>query len=116
MITWENDRVMFYDVDETLILWNYDKTEENLARAIQVGDCWVLPNRSMIESLKRNKARGHTIIVWTQSGYEWGRTVVEMLQLTEYVDLVISKPTRYYDDLPPDKWIGEWKNSVKYTP
>lgn len=128
----------FFDVDDTLIMWNRPSVDDPNAieitcptsralRAIQdlnedgsltpdadvepieVGT-WVervTPHKKHIEQLKLHKLRGHTIVVWSAGGWEWAEAAVRALKLEKYVDLVIEKPTWYYDDLQPHEFMGK---------
>jgi hydroxymethylpyrimidine pyrophosphatase-like HAD family hydrolase len=117
---------VFCDVDDTLVMWNATP-EELEARGVDF-TCpgalvtidedgtegfapeWkqrLLPHRKHIEQLKKHKQRGHTVIVWSAGGYDWAAAVVKALGLETYVDLVISKPTWFYDDLTPDEFMGK---------
>lgn len=111
-----SNRVCCYDVDETLVMWNFDETKYDMKDIIWIDGEALLPNKSVIQSLKRNKTRGFAIVVWSQSGYDWGAKVVERLELTSYVDVILCKPFRYYDDLNADYWMGQWKDAKNYEP
>jgi hydroxymethylpyrimidine pyrophosphatase-like HAD family hydrolase len=108
MIIFKTNQLICYDVDETLIMWN-----KGILSTIPIKDPFiigvtnhVLPNEKHIELLKKHKARGFTVIVWSAQGVEWAEAVVKALELEEYVDAVFSKPSGYVDDLPVDEWIG----------
>lgn len=124
MIAIPCNQTVFFDVDDTLVMW--DATPEELkARGVnficpgsiididndgnkQFSPPWterLLPHRKHIEQLKKHKMRGHTIIVWSAGGWDWATAVVKALQLDNFVDLVISKPTWAYDDLQPAEFI-----------
>lgn len=60
-----------------------------------------------IKLLMNHKARGKTIIVWSQGGYQWAEAVVKALGLTEHVDFIMSKPRAYVDDLPVQEWMKD---------
>jgi hypothetical protein len=114
----------YYDVDDTLVMWNAS-AEELESRGVDFtcpgsftfidGEMresppWsarLLPHRKHIEQLKKHKMRGHTNIVWSAGGYDWAAAVVKALGLEDYVDLVISKPTWFYDDLTPEEFMGK---------
>jgi len=109
----ENDHVVCFDVDSTLIEWIWDQFEKselydqgnlidirmnNYATSVK-------PHKVHIELLKRYKAKGKFVIVWTQSGYAWGEAVVKALGIEEYVDVILTKPEKYIDDLKADEWM-----------
>lgn len=121
----------FFDVDDTLVMWN--TTPEQLAKRGVDFDCpgsfvlidgelresppWkqrLLPHRKHIEQLIKHKQRGHTIIVWSAGGYDWAAAVIKALKLENFVDLAISKPTWAYDDLQPTEFIPKPSYSKDY--
>lgn len=132
MIVLPCNQTVFCDVDDTLVMWS--ATQEQLdahgvsitcpgSYAIIDGELvqspsWtekLLPHFAHIEQLKKHKARGHTIIVWSAGGWDWAKVAVQALGLEQYVDLVISKPTWSYDDKNPEDFIpkSQWmKNTV----
>lgn len=133
MLIFPCKQTTFFDVDDTLVMWNATQQELD-ARGVWF-ECppstwtvdptdphsvpapvpaWqerLLPHRYHIEQLKKHKIRGHTIVVWSAGGYDWAAAVVKALKLEEYVDLVISKPIWAYDDLQPNEFIPKvsWK-------
>ena len=60
-----------------------------------------------IEELIRQKKSGTRIVVWSASGVQWAEAVVKSLGIEKYVDAVLSKPTRVYDDKDPIEWLPE---------
>lgn len=111
----KNEKVIYIDCDETLILWNYRTEFED--KTIEIGregfKCRVLPHEPHITEIKRHKARGQSIVVWSAAGFEWATQVVQALQLEDYVDLVMSKPFAYYDDLSSQEFMGT-KRYIRY--
>ena len=99
------------DIDDTLVLWQkptkkdkhefinftcpYTKTIHNLK-----------PHKGHIELLKKYKKRNLGVIVWSAGGAMWAKEVVIKLNLEKYVDLIITKPSRYVDDLEISEWAG----------
>lgn len=116
-----SDLVVGVDVDDTLVSWQpLDESEAELTYALHLAphnECkivhvqfngkirsyWSYP--SNIESLKTHKHKGHKIIVWSGSGWEWAAAVVAALQLEKYVDLVTSKPKWLLDDMRPEEFM-----------
>lgn len=108
MIVFKTNQLVAYDCDETLVMWNKGELY-----SIPIDDPFikgiinfVQPNEKHIELMKKHKARGFTVIVWSAQGVEWAEAVVKALKLEEFVDAVFSKPSAYVDDLPVTEWIG----------
>jgi hydroxymethylpyrimidine pyrophosphatase-like HAD family hydrolase len=79
----DSDKALFCDVDDTLITWDLDK--------------WY-PNTKVVDLIKRFNSRNQPVIVWSAGGYEWAQTVVDALQIQEFVTLVMAKPAWFCDD------------------
>lgn len=110
MVTFENDNVVFFDCDETLVLWNIpiDTPNDDIIQILTDGFySTVIVHKEHVKLLKQFKARGHKVIVWSQGGFNWARAVVKSLGLEEFVDLVICKPKWYVDDLPCEAFMGK---------
>ena len=109
MKIFENDNVVFFDCDETLVIWNYAKEDEQ--KTIKFDnygyDVHLLPHYEHMKLLQQFKARGHVVIVWTQGGFDWGKKVVETLGLSKFVDAIVCKPKWYVDDLPCEAFMGK---------
>jgi FMN phosphatase YigB (HAD superfamily) len=98
---------LFSDVDETLILFGKEDHPEAIELENNGFKMRVVPHKKHIDMIKRCKFRGHRIVVWSAGGSEWAEHVVKSLGLEDYVDLVISKPDFYIDDLKSDKFMPE---------
>jgi hypothetical protein len=109
MIVFKTDQMVTYDCDDTLVMWGLDDKSKN----IQIEDPYikglsnfVTPHERHIEMMKKHKARGFTVVVWSADGVEWAEAVVKALKLEEYVDAVFGKPSMYVDDLHCELWMG----------
>lgn len=105
----ENENVVCFDCDDTLVLWfsgcdpkdkvnilcPYSKTIDSLK-----------PHKRHIDLLKKYKGRGMTVIVWSAAGYQWAEAVVKALELEDYVDFVQTKPSKYVDDMTAEHVLG----------
>jgi hypothetical protein len=101
-----NENIVMFDVDDTLVIWNFP--------AERKGECvlfngfgkteLLLPHGPNIKMLKQFKVRGHKVIVWSQGGAQWAAEVVKVLKLEEFVDLVMTKHKWIVDDLPAYMW------------
>jgi FMN phosphatase YigB (HAD superfamily) len=102
----ENDNIVTFDVDDTLVMW--DIIPELMHKAIKFNnfgyETMLIPHEPHIKLLKQFKARGQYVIVWSQGGYQWAREVVKTLGLEDWVDEVKTKPKWIVDDLPAAAW------------
>ncbi len=105
----ENGNSIFFDVDDTLIIHS-DILSLELQERVTIKDPYLdleftyTPHLSHINLLKRNYNRGKIIVVWSAGGALWAKSVIEALDLVEYVHLIMEKPTVYCDDMPIDTW------------
>jgi FMN phosphatase YigB (HAD superfamily) len=107
MIVIENDKIIPFDCDETLLLSPNADAQKNI-EIICPYDGEILqrePHLNHIKLLKTKKARGYYVIVWTANGFEWGKAVINRLGLEKYVDCVMTKPHTYVDDTSVEKWM-----------
>lgn len=106
MITITNRNIVASDVDDTLILWDEhsrDLTYPTEGRLVIVCPYDGLPYSFLVHErhvafLKREKAKGSFIIVWSRSEGAWAETVVKALGLEDYVDIAMGKVTKFLDD------------------
>lgn len=107
MLVAPSEQTIFFDVDDTLIMWDdlCRKGPDERGERIKVvcpHDGMVTyhrPHHRHIGFLKKQKAKGYTVVVWSFSGTGWAAEVVRSLGLEDYVDFVTSKPTKWVDDL-----------------
>lgn len=103
----DTDNAMFFDVDDTLVMWHASERYKN---KITIKDPYsgeyetLFINDSHVKLLIRSKLRGRTIIVWSHGGGKWAETVVKALELEESVDYVMTKVEDYVDDLDLKDW------------
>lgn len=102
-----NDNVVYFDVDDTLVMWSWAAefndqviTFDNWGHAVQL-----VPHKKHIELMRQFKARGHYVIVWSQGGYAWAEAVCKTLGIEHLVDEVKTKPKWIIDDLSPSVWM-----------
>lgn len=101
----DDDNCIWVDVDDTLVMW--DKPKGYAGRPIKCRNKTVWPHLGHIEQLKRFQARNQPVVVWSQGGYKWAKTVVKLLKLEKYVTLIVSKPKWFMDDKPASAWLPE---------
>lgn len=111
MIVIKNESTIFVDCDDTLIMWGkkYNKPHKG---AIEIRDPYddslnyLKPHMKHINLLKKYKGRGNSIVCWSAGGFKWAEAVIKALKLESYVDLIVTKPIKYIDDLPAKKILG----------
>lgn len=107
MLVTKNDKVVCFDVDDTLVMWSWpEKFNDRVVIINNYGhNTSLVPHEKHIALMKQFKARGYYVIVWSQGGFEWANAVVEALDLTAFVDEVKTKPKWYVDDLGSHIWM-----------
>lgn len=100
---------VYFDVDNTLVFAQSDlsMTERANLPAVYINGRQFYKHDNHIEKIKEFKARGHNVIVWSAGGSGWAQMVVYALELSPYVDLVLSKPYWYFDDLDVKEWMKD---------
>jgi FMN phosphatase YigB (HAD superfamily) len=106
-----NEQNVFFDCDDTLVMRNDNEWCPKPARLKFVEPLteevyYLSPHIKHIQILKELYERGFTIIVWSAAGPAWAKVVVERLNLTEYVHYHMSKPVKFFDDLPANEILG----------
>jgi len=93
----ESELICMWDVDDTLIMSdiNGEISYLDVAGTMHRGRAHIVH----VDQLKKHKARGYTNIVWSGNGYQHAEIIVKALNIENYVDFVMSKPVKYWDDL-----------------
>lgn len=108
----KNELMVFFDVDDTLVLWvdDHHMLKPGRVKIINPYDnstVYLDVHKKHTELIKHYKGRNYTVVVWSAGGYRWANTVIETLGLTDHVDFVMTKPVKYIDDLPSNEWMGQ---------
>lgn len=98
-----NEKIIAFDIDETLVMHGLGKN--SIECPYDGSIIYLTPHARHVKLLKDHKARGYSVIVWSAAGFRWASKVIKMLELDEYVDLILTKPIKYVDDLPVDEWM-----------
>lgn len=107
----KSHRIVMVDVDDTLVLWDWKSINPDGIGLVSIsnpdGNCTelVMPHNRHIALMRQFKARGHTVVVWSQGGWSWAEAVVKALGLEGVVDIVMDKPSWYVDDLPSQAFM-----------
>jgi predicted phosphatase len=106
------ESTIFFDVDDTLIMWvkteNFDLREKvSIKSPYDDTINHVFKHKGHIKILKDKKARGSLIVVWSAGGFAWAEAVVKALELENYVDFCMTKPSSYVDDKQAQEIMGE---------
>lgn len=101
MIKISDKRTAYFDVDETLIMWNADVNDKASVLVDSDDGCLVTyAHNEHIELMKNLKAIGWNIVVWSQGGPDHAERAIKALKLEKYVDIVMPKPEIIVDDIP----------------
>lgn len=108
-----NEKTVFFDVDETLVLAPKDPDGTILLKDLAIvadplypdGSIKRLKHHAMIRLLREEHQRGSFVVVWSRGGFEWAAAVIHALGLESCVDLIMTKPMVYFDDLPIEEWL-----------
>lgn len=107
----ENKKSVFWDCDDTLVMWDDQFTQPGGKKEPFI-DCYdgatlyLKPHKKHIQKLKGYANSGWHVVVWSAGGWKWAKTVVYTLQLEGYVDIIMGKPEICFDDLPVGEGVG----------
>lgn len=105
-----HESTIFFDVDDTLVMWGKAKKHEKVIAITCPYSSQqeiLRPHKGHIKVLKDRYIRGSYIVVWSAAGYQWANAVVRALGIEAYVDQVMSKPQMYVDDKKAKDILGE---------
>lgn len=105
----ENESIVFFDVDQTLVMHENVRPLGGLdiINPYSGSKISVSINNKHVELLKQFKGRGMFIIVWSAAGVLWAQAVVNALGLQDEVDMVMTKSSKFVDDLEADQVLGQ---------
>lgn len=111
MKVFDNEHVVVIDVDDTLVMWDMHYGIEHPDRIAfhdpyDNSTNYLTPNKKHIALLKKYSGRGMFVVVWSAAGTQWAKSVVNTLGLNDYVDVVMTKPSKYVDDLQAAEILG----------
>lgn len=96
-----DSRMAYIDVDQTLIDWECSNKDLPLLLLKGPNDATNVQAIPVhIDLIKELRTVGWQIVVWSQGGADHAERVVKLLGIENLVDVIISKPTIYVDDLP----------------
>ena len=107
----KSELIVMVDVDDTLLKWqgDFSKPAKDRIKLIDPYDkshVYLLPHKKHVKLLKDYKARHFKVIVWSGAGWKWAQEAIKKLKLTKYVDVILSKPAKYMDDLHAPDILG----------
>ena len=94
-----SENVVFWDVDDTLLMEHSKDPDLTYTDVLTGKDKHGRIHKAHVEQLIKHKARGFFNIVWSGNGYKHARQVIQALGIEQHVDIVMSKPVKYWDDL-----------------
>lgn len=106
----KNEMITPIDVDGTLVIHD-ELSDIPPGESVQIYDAVTKKhitmriNRPMVRLLREADSRGDFVIVWSRGGFRWASDVIKALDLVDCVDLVLSKPMAYFDDVEIEQWL-----------
>ncbi len=82
-------QVIFVDIDDTMV------------RSVGIKR---IPMPAVIAQVRRLKAEGATLYLWSSGGAEYCKTTADELGITDCFEDFLPKPTVYIDDQPVHEW------------
>jgi hypothetical protein len=111
-----NERVIFCDIDDTLVVHGNDKNNESFTYVqvpdrVMGGKLKLRVNESMVRLVREEISRGSQIFFWSRGGFQWASDVVTALGFDHPLlkaDLyVLTKPFAYFDDTDCSQWLKD---------
>lgn len=106
---------VYVDVDGTLVRERTEQDKENfefpfhIKHPLRDGFVTKTIMHANTQLLRDMHARGRTIVVWSQAGYQWAEAVCKALDLDKLSPpiYVCEKPIAYIDDLECSAFMGQ---------
>lgn len=109
-----NERIIMIDVDDTLVLHEFDKTLPG--KYVRIPDP-ITPNayielrvhEPMVRLVKEEAARGSQLLIWSRGGFQWAENVARALEFDKLQGeiLILTKPFAYFDDSDVSSWLKD---------
>lgn len=100
----KSEQNIMWDVDDTLVMRELPGPHDLVLYnpAMEQNECLMI-HHEHVKQLKSSKNRGFNNIVWSGNGYQWAEIVIKALELENYVDTIMTKPIKFFDDLQADE-------------
>lgn len=95
----QSEMVVFVDVDDTIVMEHSKDPDLKYTDVLTGKEKLGKIHKAHVEQIIKHKARGFFVIVWSGNGYKHAEQIVNALGIQEHVDLIMSKPVKYFDDL-----------------
>lgn len=101
-----------FDVDDTLVIWNYPPEMEHLAIEFVGPDGHTkkgIPHKDHIKEIQIHKMRGHYVTAWSGGGWAFAYNIMAQLGLLKdgMIDSISTKPHYYWDDMDAAMFMGK---------
>ena len=115
----KSDKMIYVDCDDTLVMWDLSKYPD--LRTVELscyGPVTLRVNDKNVNLVKKLAKLGYSIVVWSQTGWEWAEAVSKAVGIAEHSVLYLTKPRYHLDDLPSSAWCGDrlWRDPVSGKP
>lgn len=82
----KSDRVVYVDVDDTLVVWDHMHATYK-------------PHKAHLAKIEEFLVRGQAVVIWSAGGYVWAERIAKELGLFGRVHAILCKPAWWIDDL-----------------
>lgn len=102
MIEFKGENTVLFDVDGTLFLHDKDGDIE-----VEYGNSKIKgrAHTYLVNCLVEHKKRGWNVIVFSNNGMEHCKKIIHALGIEEYVSMVMTKPSKCFDNEDISKWL-----------
>jgi predicted phosphatase len=96
----KSNNITVFDIDDTLLMHIDRRVRTKDKIEIEYGDekIYLTPHKFHVTFLKHCHKRGDFVVIWSKNGHQYAEQVVKKLNLSKYVHLIMSKPSRHVDD------------------
>jgi len=98
----DNEKIVCFDIDKTLVKPSLDG--DVVLSLYGIEGTYKIFHKN-VEQIKTHLARGWYIIVWSNNGPGWAKTVIDYLKIDQNKIQIMNKPIKIFDDEDATVWM-----------